>query len=76
MITTDDELIPVFVPALSVLLLHAEDQKGTPLTPEEVLDIRDHSACIMIAKADAAKLWIAAAMPILIQITVGMNGNC
>lgn len=30
----DEELVPVFVPALSALLLSVEDKKGEPLTFE------------------------------------------
>jgi uncharacterized protein YegJ (DUF2314 family) len=52
----EEDLVPVFMPALSVVLLSAEDRKGAPLDPEEVLAIRDKSPCIMMAKVDAGKL--------------------
>ncbi len=51
-----DELIPVFVPALGTILLSAEDEKGAPLTNEEVIGIRDNAACMMMTIADANQL--------------------
>jgi hypothetical protein len=44
----DPQLIPVFMPALVILLLDAERRKGTPLTEEEVLAIRDKGVCMMM----------------------------
>ncbi len=52
----DADLIPVFIPALGAVLIAAEDEKGQPLTDDEVLSIRDNAACIMMTHADAAKL--------------------
>lgn len=52
----DDDLVPVFMPALGALLLRAEDVKGEPLSYDEVMRIRDESACIMMKKKDAGKL--------------------
>ena len=49
----DDELIPVFTPSLAATLLNAEDKKGTPLTPDEVVSIRDEAPCIMMTVVDA-----------------------
>ena len=43
---TDDPVIPVYVPALVALLVHCEKQKGSPLTEEEVLGLRDEAICI------------------------------
>lgn len=51
-----DELVPVFMPALIVLLVHAEDEKGTPLTKDEVHGIRDNAACVMMDVDAARKL--------------------
>lgn len=48
-----DDLVPVFMPALIVLLVHAEDRKGVPLTKDEVHAIRDRAACIMMEADDA-----------------------
>ena len=54
--SNESELIPVFVPALSTVLIAAEDKKGQPLDKDEVLDIRDSAACIMMDQTDAAKM--------------------
>ena len=51
-----DELIPVFIPALGVTLVSAEDKKGQPLTKTEVLSIRDNAPCMMMKPADFEKL--------------------
>ncbi len=51
-----DDLVPVFVPALVALLVHAEDEKGKPLTKDEVYAIRDSGACIMMDAGDAHKM--------------------
>ena len=56
MSTDDEQLVPVFVPALSATLLSAEDKKGEPLTHDEVIHIRDKSPCIMMAIGDARKM--------------------
>lgn len=49
-------LVPVFIPMLSAVLQIAEDEKGEPLTCDEVFRIRDKSPCIMMATADAMKM--------------------
>ena len=51
-----DDLVPVFMPALVVLLVHAEDKKGTPLTKDELHAIRDSGACIMMESGVARKM--------------------
>jgi uncharacterized protein YegJ (DUF2314 family) len=51
-----DDLVPVFMPALVVLLVHAEDKKGSPLSKDEVHAIRDSGACIMMETGDARKM--------------------
>jgi hypothetical protein len=48
--------VPVFIPALGTLLIHAEDLKGEPLSYGEVIRIRDKAACIMMRTEDARKL--------------------
>jgi uncharacterized protein YegJ (DUF2314 family) len=50
------DLVPVFMPMLRLVLLSAEDKKGSPLTEQEVLDIRDKAACIAMTREDAAKM--------------------
>ncbi len=52
----DSQVIPVFIPALVVLLHDAERRKGTPLTESEVLAIRDRGVCIMMAVERAIAL--------------------
>ena len=44
------------MPALVVLLVHAEDKKGSPLSKDEVHAIRDSGACIMMETGDARKM--------------------
>ncbi len=41
-------LVPVFMPALVMLLLDAERSKGSPLTEAEVHAIRDQAAVILL----------------------------
>lgn len=54
--TDDEQLVPVFIPALGPLLIHAEDLKGEPLSYDEVIRIRDQATCIMMRTEDARKL--------------------
>src|SRR4051794_12441073 len=56
MTSDHEELVPVFIPALGPLLIHAEDLKGKPLTFDEVIRIRDKAACIMMRTEHAHKL--------------------
>jgi uncharacterized protein YegJ (DUF2314 family) len=51
-----EDCVPVFMPALSAWLLHAEDIKGEPLTSMEVIRLRDKAPCIMMKREDALKL--------------------
>lgn len=50
------DLIPVFVPSLGASLALAEKQKGRELTPEEIVELRDGGACIMMTPADAREM--------------------
>ena len=52
----ENRLIPVFIPALVVLLHHAEKTKGEPLTEPEMLEIRDKGACVMVPVEQAIDL--------------------
>lgn len=52
----EPQLIPVFIPALVTLLVRAERLKGGPLTEQEVLSIRDTSACMMLRVEHAQAL--------------------
>ena len=53
---SDEKLVPVFIPALSVLLLRAEQLKALPLTEDEVSRIRDQSVCMMVPESHAQQL--------------------
>jgi hypothetical protein len=52
----NDDLVPVFMPSLASVLARAEALKGSRLTEDEILRIRDAAPCIMMAPADARKL--------------------
>jgi hypothetical protein len=43
----NDELILLFMPSLIALLVLAENEKGSALTEEGVLAIRDGGYCVM-----------------------------
>ena len=47
---SDDKLILCFMPSLVALLLAKEKEKGTPLTEEEVVAIRDGATVVAIPK--------------------------
>lgn len=49
-------LVPVFVPALRVVLGALEQQKGRPLTRAEVEEARDAAPCITMEPADARRM--------------------
>jgi len=44
----DEPLILTPIPSLVSLLLHHEQAKGSPLTQEEVEEIRDNAACVAL----------------------------
>lgn len=48
MTNEENPVVPVFIPALGVLLLSIEKQKGSPLTEEEVADARNRAVCMMM----------------------------
>jgi hypothetical protein len=53
--SSEDDLLPVFIAALVALLIRAEGLNGSPLTRSQVLAIRDNANCVMLpasAKAD------------------------
>jgi hypothetical protein len=53
---SDDPLIPVFLPSLVVLLAHDEEAKGSPLSREEVLAIRDEAVSVMMRRSKAIEI--------------------
>lgn len=52
----DENLKLVHVPALVAVLLNAEEKKGSPLTEQEVIDIRDSSQCMAMPNDVAEKV--------------------
>ena len=52
----DEEPIPLFMPSLLVLLAHDEAAKGSPLTREEVLAIRDQAAKVILDRSMAIQI--------------------
>jgi hypothetical protein len=52
----EEPLVLTFVPALVVLLLRAEQDKGSPLTNGEVLSIRDNGACVALPQSQVRLL--------------------
>lgn len=53
---TEQDLLSLFMPALCTILISAEDKKGSPLSEQEVIEIRDKSAVIMVSHEHAAKM--------------------
>jgi hypothetical protein len=53
---SEDAVIPVFIPALVALLLRGEDLKGSALTREEAIAIRDNSECVMLPESARAEI--------------------
>jgi len=49
-------VVPVFMPALALLLRQAEQAKGSPLTRAEVLQTRDKGVCMMLRVSAALEL--------------------
>jgi hypothetical protein len=52
----EDPLVPVFMPALVVLLVDDERKKGSPLTRDEVIAIRDRGVCMMLKRSMAIEM--------------------
>lgn len=49
-------MVIVPIPPLVTLLVHLEEQKGAPLTEEEVLKARDGAVCMTMRASHAAAL--------------------
>lgn len=49
----DESQVIVFIPALAVLLLRAEHLKGSPLTEEEALSVRDNAIVVKTSPEQA-----------------------
>jgi len=50
------EFVPIFIPALALLLRQAEEAKGSPLTRAEVLQVRDKGTCMMLRSSVALEM--------------------
>jgi len=50
------DTVPVFIPSLALMLAHAEEQKGEPLTESQVQKVRDTAPCVLMERADAEKM--------------------
>ncbi|MCQ4314415.1 hypothetical protein NAV33_21360 [Pseudomonas stutzeri] len=44
----EEDLVPTPIPALIIILLNKEREKGSPLTEAEVTGIRDNAVCMML----------------------------
>ncbi|MER9898517.1 hypothetical protein [Mesorhizobium sp. M0130] len=53
---TDEQLVLVAIPSLVAVLLNREQQKGSPLTEDEVVAIRDSAACMAMPCDVAAQV--------------------
>jgi hypothetical protein len=54
--SSEDDLIPVFIPALVALLIQAEELNGSPLTRNQVIAIRDNADCVMLPPSAKAEM--------------------
>ncbi len=52
----EDQLVPVFIPALVALLIRAEELNGAPLTRGQVIAIRDNANCMMLPASTKAHI--------------------
>jgi len=55
-ITPDDPIVMIFTPALVAVLLVAEEDKGAPLTEDEVIAIRDKATCMTLKRSEAQQM--------------------
>jgi hypothetical protein len=54
--SSDDDLVPVFMPALVTLLISAEELNGSPLTRHQAIAIRDNANCVMLPPSAKAEI--------------------
>jgi DUF917 family protein len=52
---SEQKLVLTFIPALIVVLVNQEKRKGSPLTEQEVLEIRDKAIVIALPVEDALR---------------------
>ena len=53
---SQDPLVPIFVPALVVLLKNREEEKGAPLTEDEVSEVRDRATVVVVKRSRADEM--------------------
>ena len=53
----EDPIVPLFVPSLVTILKAAEDEKCSPLTEEEVINIRDISIVVTAPFTIRDEIW-------------------
>ena len=53
---SEDDLLPVFIPALVALLIQAEELNGSPLTRNQAMAIRDNANCVMLPPSTKAEI--------------------
>jgi hypothetical protein len=53
---SEKKLVQVFNPSLAALLFAAEKDKGSPLTEDEVIAIRNSSTMMMVSEEAAAEM--------------------
>ncbi len=56
---TGERLVPIFIPSLVSILLREERAKRSPLTCDEVVQIRGKAVCIMMAESRVSALTIS-----------------
>jgi hypothetical protein len=54
--SSEDDLLPVFIPALVALLIRAEELNGSPLTRNQILAVRDNANCVMLPPSAKAEI--------------------
>ena len=54
--SSEDDLLPVFIPSLVALLIRAEELNGSPLTRIQTLAIRDNANCVMLPPSAKAEI--------------------
>jgi hypothetical protein len=54
---TEEPKVLVFLNPLAMLLAGRESQKGSPLTEQEVLEVRDSAQCIAMTASQAEKFY-------------------
>ncbi len=48
---SDEDLVPTFIPPLIAILTASEQERGAPLTEDEVVEIRDNAVAMMMPRS-------------------------